>query len=54
MRRQDAWEKIRADAPDIIFTDVKMPVMNGIELLGLVKEYDADIQTIIFSAYSDF
>ena len=51
---EDAWEKIRADAPDIIFTDVKMPVMNGIELLGLVKEYDADIQTIIFSAYSDF
>ena len=51
---EDAWEKIRADAPDIIFTDVKMPVMNGIKLLGLVKEYDADIQTIIFSAYSDF
>lgn len=51
---EEAWKMVAKTAPDIMFTDVRMPVMDGIKLLSLVKEYNADIQIIIFSAYSDF
>ena len=39
---------------DILFTDVKMPVMDGLELAKLVYEYDPEIKIIIFSAYGRF
>ena len=39
---------------DILFTDVKMPVMDGLELAKLVYEYDPEIKIIIFSAYGEF
>jgi signal transduction histidine kinase len=35
---QQALDSIRADAPDLILSDIMMPVMNGIELLMAVKE----------------
>lgn len=34
---KDAWEKILAFHPDVIVSDVNMPVMNGIELSKKVK-----------------
>ena len=33
-----AMEKIRANPPDIILTDVKMPHMNGIDLAYRLKQ----------------
>lgn len=51
---EKAWEQVRECAPDIIFTDIRMPIMDGIDLLGLVKNFNADIQIIVFSAYGDF
>lgn len=50
----EAWEIIQKQNIDIVFTDVRMPVMNGIELLKLVKNFNKNIQIVIFSAYSDF
>lgn len=49
-----AWEFLQSKECDIVFTDVRMPVMDGIELLKLIKNFNKNIQTIIFSAYSDF
>lgn len=39
---------------DILFTDVKMPVMSGLELARKVRETDKEIKIIIFSAYAEF
>lgn len=39
---------------DILFTDVKMPVMSGLELARAVRETDKEIKIIIFSAYAEF
>ncbi len=39
---------------DILFTDVKMPVMSGLELAEIVRETDKNMKIIIFSAYAEF
>ncbi|HHV11880.1 MAG TPA: response regulator [Clostridiales bacterium] len=49
-----ALEKIESAKPDVLFTDVLMPIINGIELAAKVKETDLDILTVIVSGHSDF
>ncbi|CAG7647842.1 response regulator [Paenibacillus allorhizosphaerae] len=49
-----ALEIIRAQAPDILFTDIRMPKMDGLELCKqLHNQYD-HIQIVVISGYSDF
>jgi YesN/AraC family two-component response regulator len=38
---------------DIIVTDIRMPVMDGLELSRMIKEIDPESKIIITSAYSD-
>lgn len=40
--------------PDVVFTDIQMPVMNGLQLTKELKELDPDIHIVILSGYSDF
>lgn len=42
---QDAWEIIQEEIPDLIITDVEMPVMDGYELCRFVKA-DPKLRTI--------
>ncbi|UJF31824.1 response regulator transcription factor [Paenibacillus hexagrammi] len=43
------------DSPaDILFTDIKMPVMDGLELLRKAKGICPDIKVILISSYQDF
>ncbi len=37
--------------PDVVFSDVRLPGMNGIELLRRIREYDAAIPVVIMTAY---
>lgn len=39
--------------PDIVITDVKMPVMNGIEMVKRIKALNRDIPVIVTTAYND-
>lgn len=39
---------------DILLTDVKMPFMDGIELIKNVMRNDISLKTIIFSGYNEF
>lgn len=50
----EALEKIKASAPDLVLTDVKMPVMSGIELVKKIKTDHPGVFTIIISGYQDF
>lgn len=50
----DALKEIRELRPDVLFTDYRMPDMNGIELIKKVREFGFHVEYVIVSAYSDF
>ncbi|WP_337102167.1 response regulator [Paenibacillus sp. YIM B09110] len=40
--------------PDIVITDIHMPVMNGIELIKAAKAENLSVKFVVLSAYNDF
>jgi two-component system, response regulator, stage 0 sporulation protein F len=40
--------------PDLIIMDIRMPEMNGIETLRIIKEKYPQVPVILCSAYSEF
>ena len=44
---------IKEEKPDIVFLDLNMPVLNGIEVLQRIRKFNKDIPVIIISAYAD-
>lgn len=40
--------------PDIILTDVKMPILNGLELIRELKKQNLHTKTIVISGHDDF
>lgn len=50
----EALDVIMDTAPDIVMTDIKMPGMDGLELIGKIRQIDQRIQFIILSGYQEF
>lgn len=50
----DLLEQIRKNPPDIIITDIKMPLVNGIDIAQYVYDHMLPTKVIILSAYADF
>jgi len=48
---QIALERVRQEAPDVIVTDLKMPGLNGLELLKAVRAINPEIEVILMTAY---
>ncbi|WP_461209300.1 response regulator [Desulfocurvus sp. DL9XJH121] len=48
-----ALEVFAEHAPSIVLTDIKMPVMNGIELLKRVKTASPDTEVVMISGHGD-
>ncbi len=46
-------ELYKAHQPDIVITDINMPVMNGIQMANEIKAINAEANIIVISAYSD-
>ncbi len=38
---QTALEKYESEAPDLIITDIKMPIMDGMELITRIRKNDS-------------
>jgi two-component system response regulator YesN len=51
---KQALELIRQRAPDILVTDVKMPVCDGLQLCAKASELIPNLPMIILSGYEDF
>lgn len=50
----EALEMIRKSRPDIVLTDIKMPVMNGIELIKEAKKIYPDMEFVVLSGYGEY
>ncbi|ACT00722.1 response regulator [Paenibacillus sp. JDR-2] len=51
---KEALELIRRDPPDILITDIKMPVMDGIQLIEEVRSSGFTMKVIILSNLEEF
>jgi len=51
---QEALEIIEKQIPDIVITDISMPLMDGLELSKEIKEQYPIVKTIILTGYEDF
>lgn len=51
---KEALEKIKQNPPDIVLTDIMMPVMNGLELAKEINKTFPQIKVVVLSAYDDF
>ncbi|MFC1631743.1 response regulator [Candidatus Omnitrophota bacterium] len=50
---REALKIIKSDPPDIVFMDLRMPVMDGIQTLTQVREFNRDLPVIMLTAYGD-
>lgn len=46
---QQAWEAYQQERPDLILTDLKMPVMSGMDLIRKIREQDDRTRIVILS-----
>ena len=51
---REALDMWREEPDDIVFMDIKMPVMNGIELCRSIRESNGNTVLVVLSAYGDF
>lgn len=51
---KEAFELMKLLEPDVVFTDIKMPYMDGISLIRAARAQDIKIKFVIISAYEEF
>lgn len=51
---KEALEKIKELSPDVIFVDIKMPVMDGLEMLRQMNALQTDSKAVLLTCYEDF
>jgi DNA-binding NtrC family response regulator len=49
----EALNKFKSDNFDVVITDIRMPQMNGIELLKNIKKINKEARVIIITGYGD-
>lgn len=51
---QKALELVLIGKPDLIFTDIHMPLMNGFQFLRAVKRMHPDLPVVLITGFSHF
>lgn len=51
---REGLEKVDELLPDLVISDVSMPIMNGIQMVSAIKEKHPEILSLIVSGYSEF
>lgn len=49
-----ALEAILAERPDAVFTDIRMPVISGIQLMQTLRERSYDTEIVVISGFDQF
>ncbi len=50
---KEGLEKYREHKPDLIITDIMMPVMDGLEMVDHIRQHDNNVRLVILSAYGE-
>lgn len=51
---REGYEKAVAEKPDIIVTDIRMPEMDGLEMIRELKKAGCSAEFIVLSGYAEF
>lgn len=51
---EEALIKIKRSAPDVVVTDIRMPVMDGLTLLEIAFERYPEVKFVILSGFEEF
>jgi len=51
---EEAVELVERHLPDLLITDIKMPVLGGLELVKRIRTTNPDVRILIISGYSEF
>ena len=50
-----AFEIIQSDrCPDVVITDIRMPKINGLELIAMTREIHKNMKFVVISGYKEF
>jgi len=50
---QEGYDQYKQNQPDIIITDIKMPIIDGIEMISKIRQEDLEIPIVITSAFNE-
>ncbi|MDP8220324.1 MAG: response regulator [Candidatus Stygibacter frigidus] len=50
---KEGLELFKQEKPDIVITDIMMPVMNGLEMIHEIRRLGSNVKIIVVSAYSE-
>lgn len=50
----EAWNIIQQETPDIVFSDIYMPKLNGLDLMRKLKQMDRSLPVVIFTGYKHY
>src|SRR5690606_8524066 len=51
---REGLQLIERSRPDLAIVDIKMPGMNGLEMINSLREQKVDCEVIILTGYSEF
>ncbi len=51
---REALELVEEDVPDVVITDITMPLMDGLELACVLQERFPTVKTVILTGFDDF
>lgn len=51
---QEAWQLFQAHRPELVLSDIRMPLLDGLELTRLISDSDIPARVVIVSGYAEF
>lgn len=51
---REALQSLKQTMPDLIITDIRMKEMNGVEMIGSIRDDFPDLSILVLSGYDDF